>query len=182
MPNTQTRLAGVGDADAIAAYRPFDADAFARREPSRPTPMRADAVLVSGTGPDMPVTSPRLVAWPTGSPGVAAITRQRKTPARATSVTLPGPLFRLLASTGLLRWFVNRQRLVHSFAANLRGPAQPLTLAGPPLRAVIPRPGHHRQCPRHRRRRGRRGDAAGRAAGSGSGGGRAGAAARRGSW
>jgi diacylglycerol O-acyltransferase len=102
-------------------------------------------VPVPGTGPDMPVTFPAAGSLADRITRVAAITRQRKTPARATSVTLPGPLFRLLASTGLLRWFVNRQRLAHSFATNLRGPAQPLTLAGPPLRAVIPRPGHHRQ-------------------------------------
>jgi len=69
---------------------------------------------------------------------VAAITRQRKTPPRATSVTLPGPLFRLLASTALLRRLASRQRLVHSLATNLRGPAQPLTFAEAPLRAVIP--------------------------------------------
>jgi hypothetical protein len=61
-------------------------------------------------------------------------------PSPRTSVTLLGPPFRLLASTGPLRWFVNRRRLVHSFAANLRGPAQPLTFAGAPLRAVIPIP------------------------------------------
>jgi diacylglycerol O-acyltransferase / wax synthase len=53
-------------------------------------------------------------------------------------VALLGPLFRLLARTGLLRSFVNHQRLVHTFATNLRGPAQPLTFAGAPLRAVIP--------------------------------------------
>jgi hypothetical protein len=95
MPDTQTRLTDVGDADAIAAHRPCDADAFARREPSRPAPMRADAVLVSGTGPGVPVTLPAtgsLADW---------ITRGRRDrapaqdPARATSVTLPGPLFRL---------------------------------------------------------------------------------------
>jgi diacylglycerol O-acyltransferase len=99
-------------------------------EPSRPAPMRADAVLVPGTGPGMPVTLPDAGSLADRITRVAAITRQRKTPARATSVTLPGPLFRLLASTGLLRWFVSRQRLVHRFATNLRGPAQPLTLAG----------------------------------------------------
>ena len=61
---------------------------------------------------------------------LAAITRQRKTAAKGTSVALLGPLFRLLGRTGLLRWFVNHQRLVHTFATNLRGPAQPLTFAG----------------------------------------------------
>ena len=53
-------------------------------------------------------------------------------------MALLGPLFRLLARAGLLRRFVNRQRLVHTFTTNLRGPAQPLTFAGAPLRAVIP--------------------------------------------
>jgi hypothetical protein len=51
MPGTEIRLTD----DAIAAHRPRDSDAFARREPSRPAPMPADAVLVPGTGPDMPV-------------------------------------------------------------------------------------------------------------------------------
>jgi hypothetical protein len=31
--------------------------------------------------------------------------------------------------TGLHRWFFNRQRLVHTFVTNLRGPAEPLTFA-----------------------------------------------------
>ncbi len=39
----------------------------------------------------------------------------------ATSVTLPGPLFGLLATTGLPRRLVNRQRLVHSLATNCAG-------------------------------------------------------------
>jgi hypothetical protein len=58
MPDTQTRLTDVGDADAIAAHRPRDADAFVRREPSRPAPTHAGAVLVPGAGPDMAVTLP----------------------------------------------------------------------------------------------------------------------------
>ena len=71
---------------------------------------------------------------------IAAITRERKTAARGTSAAVLGPPFRLLAPTGLLRWFFNRQRLVHTFATNLRGPAEPLTFAGAPVRAVIPIP------------------------------------------
>jgi hypothetical protein len=132
MPGTETRMTG----DAIAAHRPHDADAFARREPSRPAPMPAGAVLVPGTGPDMPVTLPAADSLAGPITRVAAITRQRKTPPY-TSVTLPGPRFRLLASTGLLRRLANRQRLARSLATNLRGPAQPLTFAGAPLRAMI---------------------------------------------
>jgi diacylglycerol O-acyltransferase len=47
---------------------------------------------------------------------------------------------RLLASTGLLRLFINRQQLIHTFATNLRGPAEPLAFAGAPVRTVIPVP------------------------------------------
>ena len=71
---------------------------------------------------------------------IATITRERKTAARGTSAAVLGPPFRLLAPTGLLRWFFNRQQLVHTFATNLRGPAEPLTFAGAPVRAVIPIP------------------------------------------
>ena len=71
---------------------------------------------------------------------IAAITRPRKTAARGTSAALLGPPFRLLAPTGLLRWFFNRQRLVHTFVTNLRGPAEPLMFAGAPVRSVIPIP------------------------------------------
>jgi diacylglycerol O-acyltransferase len=71
---------------------------------------------------------------------VAAMTRERKTAGRGTSAAVLGLPFRLLAPTGLLRWFFNRQRLIHTFATNLRGPAEPLTSAGVPVRAVIPIP------------------------------------------
>ena len=71
---------------------------------------------------------------------IAAITRERKTAARGTSAAVLGLPFRLLAPTGLLRWYVNRQRLIHTFATNLRGPAEPLTFAGAPVQAVIPIP------------------------------------------
>jgi diacylglycerol O-acyltransferase len=71
---------------------------------------------------------------------IAAITRERKTSARGTSAALLGPAFRLLAPTGLLRLFFDRQRLIHTFVTNLRGPAEPLTFAGARVRAVIPIP------------------------------------------
>ncbi len=83
------------------------------------------------------------VALPTGGDlaarvaQVAAITRERKTAVRGTSAAVLGLPFRLLAPTGVLRWFINRQRLIHTFVTNLRGPAEPLTLAGAPVRALI---------------------------------------------
>jgi len=70
---------------------------------------------------------------------IAAITPQRKTAARGTSAALLGPVFRLLAPTGVLRWFFDHQRLIHTLATNLHGPTRPL-FAGAPVRAVIPVP------------------------------------------
>ena len=70
----------------------------------------------------------------------APVTRERKRPARGTSVALLGPLFRLLAAVGFWRWFTNHQRLVHTFVTNLRGPAEPLAFASAPVDAVLPVP------------------------------------------
>jgi diacylglycerol O-acyltransferase / wax synthase len=88
----------------------------------------------------MPVTLPTAGGLAARVAQVAAVTRERKRAVPGTSVALLGPLFRLLAHTPLLRWFFNRQRLVHTFVTNLRGPAQPRTFAGAPVRAVIPIP------------------------------------------
>jgi diacylglycerol O-acyltransferase / wax synthase len=88
----------------------------------------------------MPVTLPTGGGLTGRITQIAAITRQRKTAAHGSSVALLGPPFRLMAATGLLRWFINRQRLVQTFATNLRGPGQPLTFAGAPVQVVIPIP------------------------------------------
>lgn len=88
----------------------------------------------------MPVALPATGGLAARVTQIAAVTRERKRTAPATSAALLGPLFRMLAPTRLLRWFFNHQRLVHTFATNLRGPAQPLTFAGAPVRAVIPIP------------------------------------------
>jgi diacylglycerol O-acyltransferase / wax synthase len=70
----------------------------------------------------------------------AAATSERKRAGRGMSAGVLGPLFRLLAATGLLRWFFNHQLLVTTFVTNLRGPAEPLTLDGAHLGAVLPIP------------------------------------------
>jgi hypothetical protein len=88
----------------------------------------------------MPVTLPANGDLAARVTRIAAVTRERKTAARGTSAALLGPPFRLLAPIGLLRWFSNRQRLIHTFVTNLRGPAEPLTFAGAPVREVIPIP------------------------------------------
>jgi len=71
---------------------------------------------------------------------VAAVTSERKRASRGSSADLLGPLFRVLAAARLLRWFFNHQHLVTTFVTNLRGPAEPLTLGGASLRAVLPVP------------------------------------------
>ena len=69
---------------------------------------------------------------------IAAITRARKTANRAASAGLLRPAFRALAALGLLRWLINRQRLVNVFVTNLRGPAGRFSFAGAEIADVIP--------------------------------------------
>jgi diacylglycerol O-acyltransferase / wax synthase len=69
---------------------------------------------------------------------VAATTRAAKLAPAGASTALLGPFFRLLAPLGLFRWFVNRQRTIHTFATNLRGPATPLSIFGCPVTAITP--------------------------------------------
>jgi diacylglycerol O-acyltransferase len=88
----------------------------------------------------MPVTVPADGDLGARVTRVAAITRERKSRARGESAALLVPGFLLLARTGLLRWFVNHQRLVQTFVTNLRGPEERLTVAGAPVRAMIPVP------------------------------------------
>jgi len=88
----------------------------------------------------MPVAVPTDGDLATRVTKVAAITRERKTQARGTSAAVLGLPFRLLAPTGLLRTFFNRQRLIHTFVTDLRGPADLLAFAGARVRALIPIP------------------------------------------
>jgi diacylglycerol O-acyltransferase / wax synthase len=86
------------------------------------------------------------VVLPTAGPledrvgAATAVTRARKQAAPGASAALLGPLFRMLAPTGALRWYFNHQRQVNTFSTNLRGPAGPLRFAGAPVEAVIPVP------------------------------------------
>lgn len=71
---------------------------------------------------------------------VAEITRKGKSHARGASAALFVPAFLLLARTGLLHWYANRQRAVQTFVTNVRGPEQPLAFGGAAVRAIIPVP------------------------------------------
>jgi diacylglycerol O-acyltransferase / wax synthase len=57
---------------------------------------------------------------------------------RASSGAVLSVLFRGLAAIGIFQWFVRRQRLVHTFLTNLRGPTEPLALAGNRIRGLVP--------------------------------------------
>jgi hypothetical protein len=54
---------------------------------------------------------------------------------------LLAPAFRILARLRLLRWFIDRQRLVTTFVTNVRGPAQPLTFLGTSITDLVAVPG-----------------------------------------
>ncbi len=69
---------------------------------------------------------------------LALATRAAKQAQRGASTALLGPFFRLLATAGLFRWFVDRQRLIHTFVSNVRGPEICLSFLGRPITSIIP--------------------------------------------
>jgi len=69
---------------------------------------------------------------------LAEITRAAKQTQPGASTALLGPLFRLLARAGLYRWFIDHQRLIHTFVSNLRGPAAQLSFLASPITGIIP--------------------------------------------
>ena len=85
----------------------------------------------------MPVTVPADGDLGARVRRIGVITRQRKSQARGASAALFVPGFRLLARAGVLRWYFDHQRRVHTFVTNLSGPAEPVTFSGAPVRAVI---------------------------------------------
>lgn len=86
----------------------------------------------------MPVTVPVTGALPDRLAQVAQATAARRGQARGSSAALIGPAFRALARLHVFGWFVDRQRLVNTFLTNLRGPGAPVSLAGAPIRAIVP--------------------------------------------
>jgi len=86
----------------------------------------------------MPVTLPTGGDLASRLDRTAAITRARKAPAPGASAVLLGTAFRLLAALGVFRWFINHQRLVHTFITNVRGPPRRLRLGGATISAVVP--------------------------------------------
>lgn len=69
---------------------------------------------------------------------LAETTRANKRAQRGASTALLGPFFRLLAAMGFYRWFIDRQRLIHTFVSNLRGPESSLAFLHCPITSIIP--------------------------------------------
>ncbi len=84
------------------------------------------------------------VALPTLGPpddrlrATAAVTRAGKQQTRGASAPLLGAGLRVLARLGLLHWFIDRQRMVHTFVTNLRGPDVHLRFAGRQVTEIVP--------------------------------------------
>jgi diacylglycerol O-acyltransferase / wax synthase len=57
---------------------------------------------------------------------------------RASSAGPLGLAFRALGRLGLFQMFIDRQRLVHTFESNMRGPTEPLSFGGHRISAVVP--------------------------------------------
>jgi len=69
---------------------------------------------------------------------ITAVTRAQKTASRGASAALLRPGFRMLSALGVVRWFVNNQRLTHVFVTNLRGPDSKQMLAGACITDLLP--------------------------------------------
>jgi len=88
---------------------------------------------------------PMLVTVPdAGTPSerirqVAATVRARKDSAAGPPpIAVLGTLFRVAAALGVYRWYMNHQRRMHTLVSHVRGPEQPITFAGAPVKAIIP--------------------------------------------
>jgi diacylglycerol O-acyltransferase len=68
---------------------------------------------------------------------IARATREAKQTSSPASTAVLGPIFRVLARLGIFRWCTDRQRLVHTFVTNLRGPGARLSFLGAPITDVL---------------------------------------------
>ena len=69
---------------------------------------------------------------------VAAISRAAKLTRRAASTAVLRPIFRGLARIGAYRWFIGRQRMIHTIVSTVHGPEAPISLLGCEVTRVAP--------------------------------------------
>ncbi|MCF6734335.1 wax ester/triacylglycerol synthase domain-containing protein [Blastococcus sp. KM273129] len=108
------------------------------------------AVMVSGrrtARADRPgnAAAPLVVAVPVGGGAeeglrtVAGVVAARREQAAGPSLpALLGPVFRVLAAGGCYRWYLRRQRRMHTLVSDVAGPPVPRSLGGVPVTAVVP--------------------------------------------
>ncbi|HSP75848.1 MAG TPA: wax ester/triacylglycerol synthase domain-containing protein [Cryobacterium sp.] len=86
----------------------------------------------------IPITVPGVGDPVARLESVARTTQAAKEAPPGASTALLGPAFRLLARLGLFQRFVDRQRLIHTFVTNLRGPTERQSIFGCPITAIVP--------------------------------------------
>ncbi len=69
---------------------------------------------------------------------VSRIVRARKASASGASSQVVEPAFRALAGLGLMRWFMDHQRMINTIVSNVTGPAQEVRVLGQPVTRMIP--------------------------------------------
>jgi diacylglycerol O-acyltransferase / wax synthase len=127
-----------GALGAVLAHRGEEVPALFVSVPiaARPATTTADLGNRTGVMPvRVPLSDDRL---PTRLARIAAVTRAQKSQERGASMAVVGPAFRAAAALGVFQWMIQRQRLVNTFLTNLIGPNRPVTVAGIPIRRIIP--------------------------------------------
>jgi WS/DGAT/MGAT family acyltransferase len=72
---------------------------------------------------------------------LSAVVALRHSSAPAPPASSAGPLglaFRALVRIGVFGWFIDHQRMIHTFVSNVRGPSQPLAIAGHQVTGIVP--------------------------------------------
>lgn len=86
----------------------------------------------------MPVPAPTSGPAAVRLAHIAAATNAAKARVGRSPASLFAPSSRLAARVGLFGWLIERQRLVHSFVTNLRGPQERMHLAGATIESIVP--------------------------------------------
>lgn len=86
----------------------------------------------------IPVAVPNAMQAAEALAHIHTSTTRAKAQQRGSSAHVLSVVFRGLASLGLGQFFVDHQRLIHSFETNMRGPSDPIVIAGHPVRSITP--------------------------------------------
>ena len=135
--NDVVLTAVTGALHTLLDHRGERADELTVSVPVSFRPVASAAQLGNQVG-TMPLMLPALGDTEQRLRQIAAITRTRKATSPGSSAAVLGLLFRALSAAGVLRWFMNRQRMINTFVTNVRGPSNPLTFNGSVIREIIP--------------------------------------------